>query len=156
MIPLKKALTSSIGKKYIMGVTGLSLVGFMVTHLLANLTLYWPDPNLFNQYPAKLHAWGPLLKVAELALGGLFAAHAGMGLLLSEENRRMGGKYAAERTSKGGNSRFGPASINMIITGGVLLVFLVAHIIHFRFGPGIEAGVGLDAAEMTAGSGKRI
>ena len=140
MIPLQKALTSSIGKKYVMAVTGLSLVGFMVTHLLANLTLYWPDPELFNRYPAKLHAWGPLLTVAELGLAGLFAVHASMAMWLGKDKNEAGGKYAGERRGKGGNSRFGPAANGMTITGVLLLVFVVAHVLHFRFGPGVMEG----------------
>lgn len=140
MIPLKKALTSSIGKKYIMAITGLSLVGFMVTHLLANLTLYWPDPVVFNQYPHKLKSFGGLLTIAELGLGGLFATHAAMAIWLWRDKQFSGGKYAAERISKGGNSRFNTSSLGMTVTGLLLLVFLVAHVLHFRFGPAEAAG----------------
>lgn len=140
MIPLTKALTSSIGKKYVMGVTGLSLVGFMVTHLAANLTLYWPDPAVFNSYPHKLHEWGPLLTVAELGLAGLFSVHAAMAIWLQRDKERAGGDYYAGRPTKGGNSRFNPSSKNMFITGMLLLFFVAAHVLHFRFGPGISAG----------------
>lgn len=140
MIPLKKALMSSIGKKYVMGVTGLSLVGFMVTHLAANLTLYWPDPAVFNSYPAKLHAYGALLTAAELGLGALFATHAAMAFWLWSDKQRAAGDYFAGRPSKGGNSRLNYSSRNMIWTGGLLLAFVIAHVLHFRFGPGIAEG----------------
>jgi succinate dehydrogenase / fumarate reductase, cytochrome b subunit len=140
MIPLKKALTSSTGKKYVMGVTGLSLVGFMVTHLAANLALYWPDPSLFNLYPHKLAQFGALLTVAELGLAGLFAVHAAMAIWLYFDKRSAGGHYASERISKGGNSRFNLASLGMTVSGLFLLVFLVLHVLHFRFGPAIAEG----------------
>lgn len=140
MIPLKKALTSSMGKKYVMAVTGLSLVGFMVTHLAANLTLYWPDPAVFNLYPQKLGQLGSLLVVAELALAGLFAVHAAMAIWLYVDKRRARGHYETEPTSKGGNSRFNVASLGMTVTGLFLLVFVVLHVIHFRFGPSIAEG----------------
>jgi len=138
MIPFNKALTSSLGKKYVMGITGLSLLGFMVTHLVANLTLYWPDPELFNLYPHKLKQWGSLLTVAELALAGLFATHASMAVWLYQDKRKAGGTYASERETKGGNSRFNASSRAMMVTGTLLLVFLVAHVLHFRLGPYYE------------------
>lgn len=135
MIPFKKALTSSIGKKYVMGVTGLSLLGFMTTHLLANLTLYWPDPELFNLYPHKLRQWGGVLTLMEFGLGGLFMVHAAMAAWLARDKYEAKGTYANERISKGGNSRFNLASNGMTITGILLFTFVAAHVLHFRFGP---------------------
>lgn len=132
MIPLKKALTSSIGKKYVMGVTGLSLLGFMVTHLLANLTLY-VGPETFNQYPHELKAMGPLLTVAEIGLLVLFATHIVMAGVLFRDKEASSGKYVASRKTKGGNSRFNLASTKMSITGGVLFLFLLLHVAQFRF-----------------------
>lgn len=139
MIPLKKALTSSLGKKYVMAITGLSLLGFMVTHLLANLTLYWPDSTVFNTYPHKLKQWGPLLTVAEIGLAGLFAVHAAVAIAI-QRDKKGAQSYADGRPSKGGNSRLNVASRSMIISGGMLLLFVIGHVLHFRFGPGIEAG----------------
>jgi len=140
MIPLKKALTSSPGKKYVMAVTGLSLLGFMVTHLLANLTLYWPDPMAFNTYPHKLRQWGPLLTAAELGLAGLFAIHASLAVAIQIDKRGKTATYANGRPSKGGNSRLNMSSSSMIISGLALLAFLAGHVLHFRFGPGMDAG----------------
>lgn len=132
MIPLKKALTSSIGKKYVMGVTGLSLLGFMVTHLLANLTLY-VGPEAFNKYPHELKSMGPLLTIAEIGLAVLFLTHIVMAAVLFKDKEAAGGKYGTARSTKGGNSRFNFASTKMSITGGILFVFLLLHVAQFRF-----------------------
>ncbi len=141
MLPIKKALTSSIGKKYLMSISGLALLGFIVVHLLGNLTLYAPTGAAFNQYAKSLHDLGPLLLVAEIGLAGLFLFHAAVAIgihLKSKDARGVG--YEARQTSKGGSSKFGLEANNMIITGLVLLAFVIGHVIHFRFGPGIAEG----------------
>ena len=150
MLTIKKALTSSLGKKYVMGVTGLALIGFMITHLLGNLTLYWPDSTLFNAYAKGLHDFGAALYVAEIGLLLLFGVHAAMAFVLQRDKvkaRDIG--YAANQTSKGGESKFGLASNNMFWTGLVLLGFLIVHVLQFRFGNGIAEGyaVTIDGAE---------
>lgn len=142
MLPITKALSSSIGKKYLMSVSGLALLGFIVMHLLGNLTLYVPDGGVaFNTYAKTLHDFGPLLLVAEVGLAGLFLFHAAVaiGIHIKTKDARPGG-YEATQTSKGGSSKFGLEANNMIITGLVLLGFVIAHVIHFRFGAGIAEG----------------
>ena len=66
MIPLKKALTSSLGQKFLMALSGLGLVAFTIIHLLGNLSLYLRDGSTFNHYAAKLESFGPLLLIAEV------------------------------------------------------------------------------------------
>jgi len=140
MIPIRKFLNSSLGRKYIMGASGLALVGFMVTHLYGNIFLYYPQSTGFNEYTDGLHAWGTLLTVAELGLGALFLTHIAMAVLLQRDKVRAAGDYVHEIQSKGGPSHLTVLSRNMFLTGVVLFGFLIIHIIQFRFGPGIEAG----------------
>jgi len=142
MIPIKKALSTSIGKKYVMAVTGLALVGFIIMHLLGNLYLYNPDPGPFNAYAKALHDWGNYLYVAEFGLLAVFAIHAAFAMWIhfNDKPRSRPEGYMEELHSKGGNSRFNISSVNMIITGLVLLTFLVIHLIQFRFGPGVAQG----------------
>jgi succinate dehydrogenase / fumarate reductase cytochrome b subunit len=135
MIPIKKALTSSLGKKYIMAITGVGLLGFIVMHLLGNLTLYYPDSTIFNTYAKSLHDLGPLLWAAEVGLAAMFGTHFAMAVWLQlDKQQARYKKYEVVQTSKGGNSRFGLASNRMIWTGGVLALFLPLHIMHFKFG----------------------
>ncbi len=143
MIPIKKALTSSLGKKYVMGVTGLSLIGFMFTHLYGNMFLYWPDPDAFNGYTKSLHDWGAWLTIAEFGLLALFGTHMAMALWIQKTKveatkdqgtgKPLTARYAAKFRSKGGPSHFGISSKNMIFTGIVLGVFVILHVLHFRF-----------------------
>lgn len=135
MVPLKKALNSSLGRKYLMSVSGLAMVGFVVTHLLGNLQLYG-DGTAFNAYAKGLHDLGPLLWAAELGLIGVLVLHVAVAIGLQMSNRKAAGpvRYQHAQESKGGPSYFSPFSRGMIITGGTLLVFLVVHIMHFKYG----------------------
>lgn len=135
MIPIKKALTSSLGKKYLMAISGVGLLGFIVVHLLGNLTLYYPDSYAFNAYAKGLHDFGPLLYVAEVGLAAVFGLHIVMALVLqNDKTKARYQKYKVRQESKGGGSRMNTASRNMIITGVVLGAFLIYHIAHFRLG----------------------
>lgn len=134
MIPLKQALTSSIGKKYLMAVSGLALVGFIVTHLLGNLQLYG-DGTAFNVYAKGLHDLGPLLWGAEIGLLGIFLLHVAIAIGLTSKNKdARGSKYQHGQQSKGGPSYMSAFSRNMIISGVVILGFVVMHVLHFKFG----------------------
>lgn len=134
MVPLKKALGSSLGKKYLMAVSGLALVGFIVTHLLGNLQLYG-DGTAFNAYAKGLHDLGPLLWVAEIGLLGVFLLHIAVALGLQRTNSKArGSRYKHAQKSKDGPSQMSVLSRNMIITGVVIFVFVVVHVLHMKFG----------------------
>lgn len=136
MIPLKQALSSSLGKKYLMAISGLGMVGFLVTHLLGNLQLYFPDQGkAFNLYAQGLADLGPLLWVAEAGLIGIALLHifVAFGITAGAKKAR-GSSYEASLKTKGGPSYSSAASKGMIITGLVLLVFIVVHVLHMKFG----------------------
>lgn len=136
MSALKKMLFSSIGKKYIMAVSGLGLVGFLVTHLAANLTLLTGNPDLINAYGAGLKSTlGPLFYPAEFALTGLFLVHIAMAVYINVVEKRAARpeKYSKAQRGKGGPSKFGIAGSNMLITGALLAFFLVIHIYQIRY-----------------------
>ena len=126
-------LWSSVGKKLLTGITGLALMGFIVTHLLGNLNLF-VGSEAFNRYTAALHALGGLLYVAEAGLVALFALHAisAIGVWRSKSAAR-----SVQNTlvaSKGAPSRQSLSSRTMIVTGSVLLAFLVLHVAQFKYG----------------------
>lgn len=121
-------LSTSIGKKTLMALTGLALVGFLIAHLLGNLTLYTGN-EAFNAYAQKLEDLGPLLWVAEIGLLVLFAVHIGLALKTSRENKDAREHRYQVRASHGQRSF---ASSSMLITGLIVGVFLVIHIIDFR------------------------
>src|SRR3974390_68758 len=71
---LCRLLSSSIGQKFVMGITGLLLCGFLVAHLAGNLLLF-AGAKPFNEYAHALHAQWELLAIAELGLLVMFLAH---------------------------------------------------------------------------------
>lgn len=131
---------SSVARKFLMAISGLLLVGFLVNHLIGNIGLYFKDPNHFNGYVAKLHSWGPLLTVAELGLAAFFLFHIALGIRLTIQNRCAKGQAAKGTKTKGGATPSNVSSRNMAITGAVLLFFLVGHVYWFRFGPSLAEG----------------
>lgn len=128
MTALRRFLETSVGRKTVMAVTGLSLVGFVVVHLLGNLSLFSGN-EAFNAYAEKLESLGPLLMIAEVGLLALFVIHMGLAFRLtrqSREARPQGYRFRA------GMGQATAASRSMLITGIILLGFLVIHIADFR------------------------
>jgi succinate dehydrogenase / fumarate reductase cytochrome b subunit len=122
-------LGSSIGKKLMMSITGLSFIGFLAAHLAGNLTIYG-GKDAFNGYAEHLHALGPLLTVAELVLLTFFLVHVITGVILYLQNLKARPKrYAVNKTA--GGRTFGSAT--MPYTGALLLAFIVFHLLNFSF-----------------------
>jgi len=123
-----------------MGASGLALVGFVIAHLLGNLLLYKSDGAAFNEYAHKLESLGGLLYVMEFGLLALILFHAFTGIRLALQARcSTPVKYEVSQT-KGGPSKWGFAANNMAITGSLILIFIILHVKHFKFGPGIAEG----------------
>ena len=76
---------SSIGRKILMAVTGLVLIGFVIGHLIGNLQVF-QDPDHLNGYAQFLHQLGPLLWVARIGLIVAVIIHIWAGVALSLEN----------------------------------------------------------------------
>lgn len=128
------ALWSTIGKKIITGITGLGLVLFITGHLFGNLLLLLPNPDYFNLYAHKLMSLGPLLYVIEAGLTLFFLSHAFTGLMIWRNKRKARPVNYALYNSQGGKSKQTFASRTMAFSGIVLLIFLVLHLLHFKFG----------------------
>lgn len=121
---------SSIGRKILMAVTGVILIGFVVGHLVGNLQVF-RAPDYINGYAAFLRGMGPLLWVARIVLIVSALIHIWAGVALSLENRVARGAepYAVQRTL-----RATLASRTMKWTGLVVLAFLLYHLAHFTWG----------------------
>ena len=120
---------TSIGKKALMAVSGLALVGFVIMHLLGNLQ-FFQGPEAINAYAVKLRHLGPLLWVARGVLLLALIVHVRTSIQVSVENRRARGvAYAAYQPGV-----TGPAARSMLLTGLLLLSYIVYHLLHFTFG----------------------
>ena len=134
---LLNALSTSVGRKVVLAITGLLLCGFLVAHLAGNLLLHAPDDGQsYNEYAHALHKQAALLAVAEVGLFGLFIAHIVIALQVSKENRaarKVG--YAVTRSKQEGRiamEGYRP-DMWMLVTGIVVLGFLILHLIDFKF-----------------------
>ncbi len=121
-------LTTSIGRKFLMSVTGLFLMMFIMVHLTINLLLIFDDSgDLFNQ-GAHFMATNPAIRIMEpiLALG--FIVHILWSLVVSFQN--MKARPTGYNQSKNSSNW---ASRNMLILGSLIFVFLVMHIYNFFY-----------------------
>lgn len=126
---LIRALSSSIGKKQVMAVTGLGFSLFVLTHLLGNLTVY-RGKEAFLSYVERLHSLGELVTLAELGLVFFAVLHIGLGLLLFIQNLQARPVRYAVKKSAGGRT---VGSITAPYTGFLILVFIIVHLWKFRF-----------------------
>lgn len=135
---------SSVGKKIVMAVTGIMLVGFVVVHMIGNLQLYLPAHG--PEHP--LDAYGRFLRTF-LHGGGIWIARAvlltavglhiwaAVGLTLMNWAARPIGYRDQQYTTSTFASRW------MRVSGVVVLAFIVFHLLHLTIGvvlPGFEHG----------------
>lgn len=126
---IASALGSSIGKKLMMAITGISFCGFLAAHLAGNLTIYGGQ-DAFNSYAEHLHSLGPFLTGAELVLLAFFLVHVTTGVVLFWQNLRARPVRYAVNKSAGGRTL---GSATMPYTGALLLAFIVFHLLNFHF-----------------------
>jgi len=121
---------SSAGKKVIMAITGLIMVAYLITHVLANLLVFQGPVNI-NKYSAFLHGTGGALWAARLVLLAALVLHIVAAVQLSARRfdaRPVG--YAAGRSPQVSTW----ASRTIRWGGALILAFLVYHILHFTVG----------------------
>jgi succinate dehydrogenase / fumarate reductase, cytochrome b subunit len=117
---------SSVGKKMIVAVTGVILIVFVIGHLLGNLQIFL-GPDWINGYSQHLRDLGPLLWAIRVFLLGAVIIHIYVTIQLAIENRRARPeRYLARRYVK---ADF--ASRHMVISGVIVLAFIVYHLAHF-------------------------
>ena len=117
---------SSIGKKTVVGVTGLIWVVYVLGHLAGNLQIFLGQ-NRINAYAEFLHNLGPVLWAVRIVLIVALAMHVVATLQLASENRAAKSTRYAVATYQ----RSTLASRTMLVTGLFVLCFVVYHILHF-------------------------
>lgn len=118
---------SSLGKKYLMAISGFVLVGFVFVHMAGNLQILLGQENI-NAYAHALQSLPlPILWGSRLFLILAVVVHAITAYQLVKENRAARpDKNDVEKTQ-----RAGIASLKMGLTGTILLFFIVFHLLHF-------------------------
>jgi succinate dehydrogenase / fumarate reductase cytochrome b subunit len=126
----KRYICSSIGKKQVMAITGFLLILFLLAHLLGNF-LFLLGADAFNTY-GHMMINNPLLIPMELGLLAIFISHLTLAIWTTIENKAARPTPYYFKTTRGGGSNF--ASSTMPYTGLVILIFIIAHLIHFKYG----------------------
>lgn len=125
-----RSLSSSIGKKFLMALTGSFLLIFLIVHLFGNLFLFWGgEGEAFNTYAETLRGV-PYILIIEIILFALFILHAIYGVTVWFENRKAKSKKYAVNAKSENSSVF---SRTMFISGSVIFIFLVIHLRDFWF-----------------------
>lgn len=126
-----QTLSSSIGKKLVMALTGLFLCSFLIVHMSGNLQLFKQDDGLaFNIY-AVFMTTNPLIKTISYGLYAFIILHAIEGLYLAYQNRQARGSQRYVVSNGKANSSW--FSRSMALLGTILLVFIVVHMSNFWF-----------------------
>lgn len=143
---LLQASASSVGSKLLIALTGLALFVFLVGHLAGNL-LFLAGPDAFNHYSHALIS-NPLVYVAEAGLIAIFLLHivkTVAGVLANRAARPT--SYAVRRWAKAKaprpRSRKSLASTTMIVTGAITALFVVSHLVTFKFGAFYQTAEGI-------------
>lgn len=129
LLPMKiisRLFNSSLGKKYIMAVSGLVLFLFVVAHLAGNLQIFL-GPEAINRYGHFLQTNPELIWPARLFLLLMVGLHIWAAIKLSAENRAARPVGYAQYRPVG--SSF--ASRTMLMSGLIILVFIIYHVLHF-------------------------
>ena len=120
---------SSLGKKYVMAITGFGLWLFVIVHLLGNLQIFL-GPGKINAYGALLKATPALLWSARIGLLFIATLHVLAAVQLALANRRA--RPVGYEFKKPVASTF--ANRTMLVSGLIVLAFILFHLAHFTFG----------------------
>jgi len=123
---LLKFWNSSIGKKWLVALSGLALLGFVIAHLAGNLQMF-AGADKINDYAKFLHATGKFIWVARIGLLGCFVLHIVATLTLVKLNRAARPQsYQCNRSVQAKVS-----TKTMALSGITVLSFVVFHLLHY-------------------------
>lgn len=139
--------TSSIGKKLVMGLTGLFLITFLIIHVGINATIF-ADLFIFDaaengeMFNKAAHFMGStiLIRIMEFGLFAGFILHIIQGYMLSIQNQKSRGVGYAKPMGNSGSKWY---SRSMGFLGTLILLFLILHLTHFWI-PARFTNVGLE------------
>ncbi|MCX6141375.1 MAG: hypothetical protein NTX15_11220 [Candidatus Kapabacteria bacterium] len=125
-VPMKlfRPFTTTAGRKNIEAVTGALLLLFCVEHLAANLFLLLNDPAPYRWYTESMGR-SVFVRVLEVGLFGLFILHIGLGWAMRKRQREI--RKMNPRIPKARDF----ATRTVGLTGVVILIFLVVHLVRF-------------------------
>ena len=132
MSTFRRAFSSSVGTKLLIGLTGLALFGYLILHLAGN-ALIFAGRDIFNEYSHTLIS-NPLIVPIEIGLLAIFILHiykAGRMWITNQAARPV--RYA-KKARAGHTSRKSLSSSTMIVSGVLTLIFVLIHVKQFKYG----------------------
>ena len=132
MSTFRRAFSSSVGTKLLIGLTGLALFGYLILHLAGN-ALIFAGRDIFNEYSHTLIS-NPLIVPIEIGLLAIFILHiykAGRMWIANQAARPV--RYA-KKARAGHTSRKSLSSSTMIVSGVLTLIFVLIHVKQFKYG----------------------
>lgn len=129
MTNLKSFLSSTIGKKVLVAITGILFCLFLLFHLVNNLVIYTGEEN-FNYLVSSLEKIKPLIRLLEVILLTILVVHISNSVYLSIQSRKSGNQTSLSNVKKP-NAPL--SSRTMLFTGSVLFIFIVVHLSTFWF-----------------------
>ena len=128
----RRLLSSSVGTKLLIGLTGFGLFIYLILHLAGN-ALIFAGPEIFNEYSHRLIS-NPLLIPIELGLLAIFVVHIYKTITMYLGNQRARPVRYAKKEWAGHTSRKTIASTTMIGSGLFILLFVIVHVKQFKYG----------------------
>ena len=132
MSRLRRAFSSSVGTKLLIGLTGIALFAYLVLHLVGN-ALVFAGPEIFNGYAHALIS-NPLIIPIEIGLLLIFVLHIYKTVRMWMGNTSARPVSYREKRNAGHTSRKSVASSTMIGSGLVTLFFVLVHVKQFKYG----------------------
>jgi succinate dehydrogenase / fumarate reductase, cytochrome b subunit len=132
MPALRQFLSSSIGTKILIALTGLAFFGYLIIHLAGNLLIF-AGGDAFNEYAHKMTG-NVLLPVIEIGLAAIFLLHVYKAVTNYFGNARARPARYQEKHWAHHTSRKTLSSTTMIVTGSIIFIFTVLHVKQFRLG----------------------
>ena len=121
-------LTSSLGKKIVMAVSGLFLIVFLLVHCAINALIFYNDGGKTFNAGAEFMGTNPIIRTVEIVLFGGLLLHIYQALILTRENKKARPVSYSISGSKE-NSKWYSRSMGLL--GTIILMFLIVHLKHF-------------------------
>ncbi|BFG69779.1 hypothetical protein KACHI17_06600 [Sediminibacterium sp. KACHI17] len=125
----KQVFISSVGKKLVMGLTGIFLILFLIVHAGLNACIWANDGGEMFLHAAHFMGGNWVPRILEIGLFVGFILHIYQGYLLTLENRKKRSVGYAVAYSDG--SKWYSRSMGLL--GTLILLFLIMHMSHFWF-----------------------
>jgi len=132
-----RVLSSSVGTKIVIGLSGLFLILYLLIHVGGNLLVFF-GPQVFNRYAYNMEVRNPTLPILEIIILVGFLIHIFKTIRMYLGNAAARPVSYVKKERAGYTSRKSFASSTMIFGGLWIVIFLIIHVKAFRFSPEIE------------------